>query len=130
MHMADPPASALPGKKMYKPESRGQYLNGLEKLIFPMYFLKADDVVVFDTSAETLMYLFPVNLRESHRPSKNSNIPSSASKTNIRNMDTCVPVQGNSLYLRWLKSIPPPTWMRESWESAFWVFVIGIFMGR
>ena len=44
------------------PESRGQYLNGLEKLILPMYFLKADDVVVFDKSAEVVMLSFPRSL--------------------------------------------------------------------
>ena len=43
------------------PESRSQYLNGLENRIFPMFFLKADDVVAVDESSEK-MFQFPGDL--------------------------------------------------------------------
>ena len=46
-------------KRTIKPESQGPYLNGLEKFIFPMYFLKADDIVVVGTSSEIIMFQFP-----------------------------------------------------------------------
>ena len=36
-----------------QPKSRGQHLNGLEKLNLPLYCLMADDVIVFDESYST-----------------------------------------------------------------------------
>ena len=33
-------------------EARGQYLNGLEKLVLPMYFLKTNDIVIPGKSLE------------------------------------------------------------------------------
>ena len=34
-------------------------MNSLEKLILPMYFLKADNVVAYDKSTEVVMFPFP-----------------------------------------------------------------------
>ena len=63
MHMAEATCICIVWYKRTKElESRSQCLNRLEKLIFPMYFLKADDVVVFDQSAAVVMFLFHGNL--------------------------------------------------------------------
>ena len=61
MHMADPPVFKLFGKKRtISTESWGPHLNSLEKFIFSVHFLEADDIVVLDKSAEVVMCLFPV----------------------------------------------------------------------
>ena len=110
MHMAEPPGVCIVWYKRTKElETWCEHLKSLKKLVLPMYFLKADDVDVFDKSAGVVMCLFPGNLWGSRRSNKTSRIPGNTSKTAIRNMDTCVPVQATSLYLRLLKSISPPT---------------------
>ena len=105
-HVAGSPTFALPGRNApKKPESRSQYLNGLVKFIFPMYFLQADDVLVVRKPSETVMFLFLGN----RKPNKTFYVPSNSCKTANTNMDTCVPMQATSLYLRSLKTIPPST---------------------
>ena len=42
-------------ERTIKPELRGQYLNGLKKLMLPMEFLKTDDVVVLGKPSEVVV---------------------------------------------------------------------------
>ena len=68
-----------------------------------MYFLKADDIVVFDKLSAIIMFQFFGALRGRWRSNKTSSIPCNTSETAIKNMDTRVLIQTASLCLWRLK---------------------------
>ena len=110
-----------------KLKSRSQHLNSLEKLIIPVYLLEIHDVVVVKELPEIFYFEFPVFLRGKNRSNETPSVPSDTSQTSVREVATRIPTCSTRLYLRWLKSIPPPTGACGSRRSASLWFVVGIF---
>ena len=90
---------------------------GLEELTILMHYLKADDVVVFDSRLKELLFFSSLENCEETEDAIRPTFPINASKTAIRNGHT-YSYPDHLVVLRRLKSIPPPTSMSENMDPS------------
>ena len=110
MQMAVPLAFSLSGiKSAEEPEIWSQNLKSLEEFVFPMNFLETQDVVAIQELLEIIVFELCVFVRGKTEPTSPFVFQGSTAQAADREATTCTTTCNTMLYLRWMKSIPPPT---------------------